>query len=158
MLVNFKSFWVCKTVATSYSVIIFSGPESLPSYFIGVCTPGSRGFSIGRTVVSITRLLCHGYIDQTVDQSIIFFLYIPRKRLLRVLGSLTHLSVKLFKQAAVCYTSSILGFVNKKNGCDLTWNCPVGSNPVLSNRGGLPRSVLLCSIPMFHSTGYWEVP
>lgn len=64
-----------------------------------------------------------------------FPLHIPHKQLLRVICSLINLSIKLFRQAAVCYTLSILGFVNKENGCDLTWKCPVGNNPVLSERG-----------------------
>lgn len=49
-----------------------------------------------------------------------FSLHIPHRQLLRVMCSLINLSIKLFKQAAVCCTLSIRGFVNKKNVRALT--------------------------------------
>lgn len=87
-----------------------------------------------------------------------FPFHIPYKQLLRVICSLINLSIKLFRQASVCYTLSIAGFVNKENECDLTWKCPEGNNPVLSDgEAGLTCSVFSFLIPILPSTGYWEV-
>lgn len=69
--------------------------------------------------------------------------------------SLINLSMRVFKQAAVHYSLSIPGFVNKKNKCDLTQKCPAGNNCFARHGRGWP-DVSLMFVLGIHSMGSWE--
>ena len=92
---------------------------------LGVCTSGSQDFSISGPVSPSLDCYVMDILTRLWKRVSFFFLHVPHKQLLRVTCSLINLSIKLFKQATVCYTLSILGLVNKKNRCALTWRCPV---------------------------------